>query len=278
MTTQTVLPQIRIDAIQADPNNARKTFDPAGLQELADSIREQGLIQPVTVRVTDAGVHQLIAGERRLRACQLLGMETIPAVVMDMDDKQATLAGLIENLQRADLDPFEAGAGYKHAMDVHGLSQQELATKLGKSKQAISAALARTRVDAGVRKQMLEAGWAAGSIDEVVSLGKDRQVELLDAFAGKAPTVKQIREAKSRESTEAVPTSGLTPFVTPGLPEKGKDGEVTELTNAIHQTTVALLRIGRTPKGAAALSSGPASAALRAQLQALLQAADKFGL
>ena len=192
-TTQT-LRQLRLDEIQADPNNARKTFDSAGLQELADSISEQGLIQPVTVRITDSGTVQLIAGERRFRACQILEMETIPTIVMEMDDKAATLAGLIENLQRTDLDPFEEGDGYRTAMEAHGWDITTLATKLGKSRPVVSKALARTRVDAGVRKQMLEKGWAAGSVDEVVKLGKDRQVELIEAFGDKAPTRADLRK------------------------------------------------------------------------------------
>ena len=267
-TTQT-LRQIRLDEIQADPNNARKTFDSAGLQELADSISEQGLIQPVTVRITDSGTVQLIAGERRFRACQILEMETIPAIVMEMDDKAATLAGLIENLQRTDLDPFEEGDGYRTAMEAHNWDQKTLAQKLGKSKQAISAALSRTRVDAGVRKQLLEANWKAGAVDEIVKLGKDRQVELIEAFGTKAPTVKQIRGFKASENDAASPDVGTVPFVDPNLVTAGKEGELALLAAAVHDLTERLQRFGRTAKGRALLKESDAALELRKQLDSL---------
>ena len=112
---QSQLAQIPLRQINPDPLNARKHFDAAALQELADSIRENGLIQPVTVRIVGDGSYQLIAGERRFRACKLLGWESIEAKVAEMDDQQAALAGLIENLQREDLDPFEEGGGYRRA-------------------------------------------------------------------------------------------------------------------------------------------------------------------
>jgi ParB/RepB/Spo0J family partition protein len=204
MTTQS-LQKIDLAFIKADPNNARQNFDPSLLQELADSIREQGLIQPVVVRETDSGTYQLVAGERRLRACQLLGHLEIQALVVEMDDKEAALAGLIENLQRADLDPFEEGDGYRMAIEAHGISQKDLATKLGKSEAAISRALARTRVDSGVRKQMLEAGWSASSVDTVATLGKDRQIKILGAFGGKAPTRVQLRDAVRAANVAAQP-------------------------------------------------------------------------
>lgn len=276
MTTQTVLPQIRIDAIQADPNNARKTFDPAGLQELADSIREQGLIQPVSVRVTDNGTFQLIAGERRLRACQILELETIPAIVLEMDDKQATLAGLIENLQRTDLDPFEEGAGYRQAMDAHNWDQKTLATKLGKSKQAVSAALARTRIDAGVRKQLLEKNWSAGAIDEVVKLGKDRQVQLIEAFGDKAPSVKKVRELKA-SGNDAGPDVGTdTPFVDPHMASNGVNGYAANIADSLNQVNRWFDEANRTAKRRQALVDGGAE--IRKQLDALIAKAAEAGI
>jgi ParB family chromosome partitioning protein len=267
-TTQT-LRQLRLDEIQADPNNARKDFDAAELQELANTIREEGLLQPPVARVTDAGNIQLVAGERRLRACRLLGMETISVIMVEMDDKSATLAGLIENIQRANLDPFEEGEGYRAAMEAHGWDQKTLAQKIGKSKQAVSAALSRARVDAGVRKQMSEAHWSAGAVDEIVKLGKDRQVELIEAFGTKAPTVKQIREFKASENDAASPDVGTVPFVDPNLVTAGKEGELALLAAAVHDLTERLQRFGRTAKGRALLKESDAALELRKQLDSL---------
>lgn len=126
-----------VDRIRPNPGQPRKIFDREALQELADSIAQHGLLQPVCVR-RQAGGYVLIAGERRLRAAKLAGMDQIPCILMDMDEEQSGLAALVENLQRKDLDYIEEAQGIARLMHSYGLSQEQAAAKLGKSQSAVA--------------------------------------------------------------------------------------------------------------------------------------------
>ena len=119
----------------------RKRFDEASLQDLADSIRMHGVIQPLTVRRLSSGYYQIIAGERRWRAAKLAGLSEIPAVIIEADDRKVMEIGLIENLQREDLNPIEEASGYKVLMEEYGLTQEEVSHRVGKSRPAIANAL-----------------------------------------------------------------------------------------------------------------------------------------
>lgn len=139
---------LRLSSIEPNPDQPRKNFDPKPLQELADSIRENGLIQPLVVRPIQDGRYMLIAGERRWRACRMAGLQEAPAVILEADDLRAAQLTLIENLQREDLNPLEAAKGYDALITHFGLTQEEAAKKIGCSRSAVANTLRLLSLDA----------------------------------------------------------------------------------------------------------------------------------
>ena len=127
--------------VEPNPDQPRQDFDEEELQQLADSIAVHGVIQPLTVRQLPSGYYQIIAGERRWRASRLAGLYEVPAVVIEADDKKATELALIENLQRSDLNPVEEALGYQTLMSDYGMTQEETAKSVGKSRPAVANAL-----------------------------------------------------------------------------------------------------------------------------------------
>ena len=132
-----VLKNLKITEVEPNRNQPRKNFDQEALEELAESIKEYGLIQPIIVTEKD-GYYSIIAGERRWRACKLAGLEEIPVIVREDDEKKNNEIALIENIQREDLNPFEKALGIKNLMNAYDLTQEEVAKKLGKSRSAIA--------------------------------------------------------------------------------------------------------------------------------------------
>ena len=126
-----MLPISQVESCAAQP---RKLFDPDALAALADSIRQHGIIQPLTVRKLQSGYYQIIAGERRWRAARMAGLTQVPAVVIEADDRKAMELAMIENLQREDLNPIEEAEGYKVLMEQYGMTQEETAKRVGKSR------------------------------------------------------------------------------------------------------------------------------------------------
>ena len=129
------LPISQVESCSSQP---RKSFDEASLAELADSIREHGIIQPLTVRKLASGYYQIIAGERRWRAAKQAGLDEVPAVIIEADDRKVMELGLIENLQREDLNPAEEARGFQTLMEEYGLTQEQVADRMGKSRPAIA--------------------------------------------------------------------------------------------------------------------------------------------
>jgi ParB family chromosome partitioning protein len=148
--------RLPVEDIKRDATQPRKSFDDHKLQELADSIKAQGLIQPVLVR-RDGKVYRLIAGERRWRAAQRAGLKEIPAVVREATDDEAFEMALVENLQRADLNPIEEALGYRRLMDERKLTQEQVAQKVGKDRSTVANALRLLALPDDV-KEMLEHG------------------------------------------------------------------------------------------------------------------------
>ena len=127
-----------ISQVEPGLNQPRKRFDPESLEELRQSIEIHGIIQPLTVRRLSTGYYQIIAGERRWRAAKAAGLAEVPAVIMEADDRKVMELGLIENLQREDLNPAEEARGYKVLMEEYGLTQEQLAQRMGKSRPAVA--------------------------------------------------------------------------------------------------------------------------------------------
>ena len=157
---------------QVEPglNQPRKQFDEDALNDLADSIREHGIIQPLTVRRLASGYYQIIAGERRWRASKLAGLSEVPAVIIEADDRKVMELGLIENLQREDLNPMEEADGYQALKDEFGMTQEEIARRMGKSRPAIANALRLTALPAALRELVVEGSLSAGHARTLLSL------------------------------------------------------------------------------------------------------------
>ncbi len=130
--------KLKISLVDPKSDQPRKYFDKEALEELSSSIAENGLLQPILVREYGEGRYQIIAGERRFRASKLAGLTEIPAIVLDRDDRKAAEIALIENIQREDLNPLEEALGYKALAEEYGLTQEELAAKVGKSRSAVA--------------------------------------------------------------------------------------------------------------------------------------------
>jgi len=133
--------RLPLDQLKANPNQPRRVFDEDALQELAASIREHGIIQPVVVETTGDGAYLIVAGERRCRAARIAGLKEVPAVVRNYSDERRLEVALIENVQRMDLNPIEEAAAYRKLMEITGLSQEEIAARVGKNRSTVANAL-----------------------------------------------------------------------------------------------------------------------------------------
>ncbi|ADL70190.1 nucleoid occlusion protein [Thermoanaerobacterium thermosaccharolyticum] len=145
-----------IDLIRPNPYQPRKIFDTANLQELCDSIKAYGVIQPISVRVVNGNSYELISGERRLRASKLAGLKTIPAIVFEAYDEDSAVIALIENLQRKDLNFLEEAEGYYNLINDHNLTQEKLAAMLGKSQSTIANKLRLLKLNDSIKAKLIE--------------------------------------------------------------------------------------------------------------------------
>ena len=197
--------QLPLYKVEPNPHQPRHDFDDVELQALADSITEHGILQPLTVRELASGYYQIIAGERRWRAARLAGLQEVPAVIIEADDKKAMELALIENLQRQDLNPVEEALGYQSLMKDYGLTQEDAARRVGKSRPAVANALRLLQLPEEVLEMLRSGKLTAGHARAVLSIGTEkkqreaaqkiaalglsvRQAELLCKNMEKAPT------------------------------------------------------------------------------------------
>jgi len=172
---------LNVNQILPNPNQPRVNFAEQDILELAGSIKEFGLLQPITVRKVNAGF-ELIAGERRLRACRMLGIEHIPSIIMDFDNAKSSIFALIENLQRKDLNYLEEAEGYYNLITNFGLTQEEIAKKIGKSQSFIANRLRILKLSDNVKKNLIASNLTERHARALLKLDSD---ELrLDAIAG----------------------------------------------------------------------------------------------
>ena len=161
--------------VEPNPDQPRKEFDPEELENLAESIRVHGLIQPLTVREMPTGYYQIIAGERRWRAARLAKLSEVPVVVIDADDRKAMELALIENLQRQDLNPVEEALGYKTLMEDYGLTQEEAAARVGKSRPAVANALRLLGLNQEVLELVRTGSLTAGHARAIAGLKSEKK-------------------------------------------------------------------------------------------------------
>ena len=156
--------EVALDQIEANPNQPRREFDPVALEELANSIRELGLVQPITLRQIDDNRFQIIAGERRWRASQLAGLKAVPAYIRTIKDESVMELALVENIQREDLNAIEIALAYEHLLEKSGMTQERVAERVGKSRAAIANYLRLLKLPAlvqmGLQKKEIDMGHA----------------------------------------------------------------------------------------------------------------------
>ena len=193
---------LRMSDIEPNRSQPRQYFDESAINELADSIRQHGLIQPIVVRPIESG-YQIVAGERRWRACRQLGMSEVPAIVKEFTDSETAQIALIENIQREDLNPVEEASAFRALMDEYNMTQEELSKAVGKSRSAIANSVRLLNLPEPViemlKKRELSVGHAkaisaAGSEEEMISLAKE-------AAAGRI-TVRGIEKLLSKSSED----------------------------------------------------------------------------
>ena len=172
-----------IDAIRPSPFQARTSFDEQELAGLAQSIRENGLLQPISVRKTADGSYELVAGERRLRACKLAKMGTIPSIVCNFTDQRTAALGLLENLQRADLNPFEQAQGLRDVMVLWDCTQAEAAKRLGMAQPTLANKLRLLQLTGDQRQFILDNGLTERHARAVLRLPENRRSEALIMIA-----------------------------------------------------------------------------------------------
>lgn len=184
----TMLPIAKVEAYRKQP---RKQFDEASLQDLADSIRRHGILQPLTVRKLSSGYYQIIAGERRWRAARMAGLSEVPVLIIEADDRKAMELAMIENLQREDLNPIEEAEGYKALMEDYGLTQEEAAERVGKSRSNVANVLRLLNLSAPVRALLAKGVLSAGHARALLPLKAAAQEKAAKAVAEGGLSVRQ---------------------------------------------------------------------------------------
>ena len=191
--------------VEPNPDQPRQDFDEEELQQLADSIAVHGVIQPLTVRQLPSGYYQIIAGERRWRASRLAGLYEVPAVVIEADDKKATELALIENLQRSDLNPVEEALGYQTLMSDYGMTQEETAKSVGKSRPAVANALRLLTLCPEVLEMLRCGKLTAGHARAVLTLNTPKkQISAAQKIAALGLSVRQAELLCKNMSKEPV--------------------------------------------------------------------------
>ena len=183
---------VPLHRIEPNPDQPRKDFDEELLQELSESISAHGLIQPLTVRETEPGYYQIIAGERRWRACRMAGLSEVPVVIMEADDCKVMELALIENLQRSDLNCVEEALGYQTLVEDFGLTQEECAAQVGKSRSAVANAMRLLNLPEKVLLMLREGKLTAGHARAVLTLKEERkQLEAAQKITALGLSVRQ---------------------------------------------------------------------------------------
>ena len=195
-----------ISKVEPRKEQPREYFDQQALQELADSISQYGLIQPITARKLNTGYYQIIAGERRWRASRLAGLTEVPVRVIEADDRKTAELALVENLQREDLNPIEEAKGYKTLIDEFGLTQEEAAKSVGRSRPAITNALRLLSLSPKVLEMVEKNKLSAGHARALISIADDRkQLDAANEVLEKGLSVRKTEQLAARLSKEPEP-------------------------------------------------------------------------
>ena len=189
---------LRLLEIEPNRDQPRKQFDEEALSELSASIAQHGILQPLLVRPLPGGGYQLVAGERRWRAARMAGLEEVPAVIRELTDREAAELAMIENLQREDLNPMEEAKGYQTLMETYGMTQEEAARAVNKSRPAVANALRLLQLPDEVAEMVAEGRLSAGHARAVLSFSEEERLPAAQEAAEKGLTVRELeRRAKA---------------------------------------------------------------------------------
>ena len=192
---------LRLSEIEPNRNQPRTDFDEDALAELADSIEKHGLIQPIVVRPTSSGVYQIVAGERRWRACRMAGLSEVPVVIKELDDQKYFEIALIENLQREDLNAVEEALGYRTLVDTYGLTQEQVAESVGKSRSAVTNALRLLNLGPKALEALKNGQITAGHARAILAAGEE---ELASEMLKAALAGASVRELEAMLKTKPI--------------------------------------------------------------------------
>ena len=201
---------LRLSEIEPNRNQPRTNFDEDALAELADSIEKHGLIQPIVVRPTSSGVYQIVAGERRWRACRMAGLSEVPVVIKELDDQKYFEIALIENLQREDLNAVEEAQGYKTLIDVYSLTQEQVAESVGKSRSAVTNALRLLNLNDNALEALKNGQITAGHARAILAAEDDEMAAAMLKAALAGASVRELEamtKVKVNGNKKASPTA-----------------------------------------------------------------------
>ena len=242
------LMSLRISTIEPNKDQPRDRFDQGALSELADSIREHGVLQPIVVRSTAGGSYQIIAGERRWRAARMAGLSEIPAMVVEAEDSKVMELALIENLQREDLTIIEEALGYRTLMETYGMTQEQVARRMGKSRPVIANALRILNLSPAALKRLEDGEITPGHARVLAGLETEEEMDALAAEAVRGGlTVRQLEKLAAKRKAAA-----KAPAPAPKQPPEESawgDSGLREIEISLRETLHRKVRIRRSPRG-----------------------------
>ncbi|MBO7116175.1 MAG: ParB/RepB/Spo0J family partition protein [Prevotella sp.] len=245
------LNEIEISLIEPNPNQPRREFDQEALQELANSIREVGIIQPITLRQMDSGKYQIIAGERRWRASQLANLTTIPAYIRTVEDEGVMEMALVENIQREDLNAIEVALAYQHLAETTGMTQDKISKRVGKSRAAVTNYLRLLKLPAQVQMALKNHEIDMGHARALLAIDSpSAQIKLFKEIQKQQYSVRKVEEmVQALKNGEDVKTTKGKMTAKSQLPE-----EFTVLKERLSQFFQAKVQMTCSPKGRGKIS------------------------
>lgn len=208
-----LLKQLPVAQLVRGPYQPRRQFTEAALQELAESIQQAGIIQPIVVRPRGTKGYEILAGERRWRAAQLVGLVEVPCLVREITDSQAAQVTTIENIQRQDLNPIEEAQAYQRLIDEFGYSHEEIALLVSKSRAKITNVLRLLRLSSDVKELLMQRQLSEGHAKLLINLPQRQQVSLAQACVAKQWSVRQLQQSIDQQTKQIKPVSTQDPNI-----------------------------------------------------------------
>lgn len=238
--------QLDIDLIAPNPEQPRTNFEPEKLRELSDSIREHGIIQPLVVSRDEDGGYRLIAGERRLQAARLAGLETVPVVIREAADHELLELALIENIQRADLNPVEEAMAYRRLVEEYGLTQEEVARRVGKNRATVANALRLLQLESEIRRSLVAGEITEGHARALLGLPEGRG--RVNAWRDVVKRKLSVRDTESfvRRQLAGVPATSASP----GAQTARRDSALSDIEARLRRALSTRVKVEPQKKGA----------------------------